>query len=193
MKRKKFARKTKRFLILAVMAMLFMGGWPRCKLSVLAEQGSIIPELVLESVKNDAGLTARDEDGSCYFADSLSVSFLVAEPDQGEACPQILLKRSDGTETTAMDVSPGVFTDTLTEEGVYTYFIEDEAGNASADSVEITAVKAENVAAMSIAYPGMAVSVGQKTDFREETGLNGYGGNRRGGAGGWDCRGGGGI
>ena len=156
------------------MALLFMVGWPGCELSVLAEQDSIVPELVLESVKNDAGLTARDEEGSCYFADSLSVSFLVAEPDQEEACPQMLLKRSNGTETTAMDVSPGTFTDTLTEEGVYTYFIEDETGNVSTDSVEITAVKAENMPSISISYPDTAVSSEHMTYFREEPDLNGH-------------------
>lgn len=122
-------------------------------------QDTITPKITLTSVKNNEGMTAKDSNEQYYFADSLSVTFTVEEETApaGEEPSPIIIRRNN--EIFQENVTLGTVTDQLSNEGTYTYSIEDAAGNIYDQTIEIKAVQSNDEPTIEISYPDIAVEV----------------------------------
>lgn len=108
-----------------------------------------IPNLVVETVKNDGGYLVRDEDGAYYFDNFLTIEFLIEEQkdeiedtEEQELEKEVVIKRNEGEiyRGNAKEVE-----DHLIEEGIYTYTIEDIEGNRREENIVITAKHSDAV------------------------------------------------
>ena len=81
----------------------------------------LFPEFRLKSAVNDAGNTVTDQEGTCYFRKSMSVTFQTEEEmDSEEDSVRKFVIQRDGTDLTCED---GCFTDEIYEDGEYVYTI----------------------------------------------------------------------
>lgn len=139
------------------------------EINVTVAQDTITPKITLDSVKNDAGMTAKDSNEQYYFANSLSVTFIIGEKTapSGEKSSPIIIRRNN--EIFQENVTLGTVTDQLSNEGTYTYSIEDAAGNIYDQTIEIKAVQSNDEPTIEISYPEEAVTVGEDTYFNANT------------------------
>lgn len=114
----------------------------------------MFPEFCLKSAVNDTGNTVTDADGTCYFRESMKVTFQIEDLDEEEKnlSGQFVIRRG------GMDLTEeaGCFTDVIDKEGEYVYTIvytaEDADEIAGENSLTVRGRKIAGEPSVSVIY-----------------------------------------